>query len=280
VWSGAVDGPDGSRNVPEVVIPDHARAREDGEVQVITSSRAARPPLGAVFVGLAVGGILVLGGIFLAWVAFATPVLTGLNPAVPRPNPAQLAIGGAIWAFTLVAPPAFAIVGALRIGRVARAVTAKPTPRAMTRAAHDVGDEYTAAHNVRLPDGRIVRDLVVGPFGLAVINELPPPRVTRHTGISWEIRGRDGRWVHYENPLERTMRDGERVKRWVASIERDYVVKVYAAVVTEDPSLARIPGCAVVTTDQIPAWLASLPPARALTPDRHADLIEQVREIA
>jgi hypothetical protein len=263
-----------------VVIPEHGRAREDGGVQVITSSRAAKPPLGAVVIGLAVGGTLLLGGIFLAWVAFATPVLTGLTPSVVRPNPSQLAIGAAVWGFTLVAPPAFAIIGALRIGRVARAVTAKPVPRAMTRVARSIGDEFTAANNVRLPDGRIVRDLVLGPFGLAVINELPSPKVTRRSGTSWEIRGSDGRWGHYENPLERTVRDAERVKRWIGATERDYVVKVYSAVVTEDPGLARIPGCAVVTTEQIPAWLESLPPARALSADRQADLIEQIREIA
>ena len=135
----------------------------------------------------------------------------------------------------------------------------------MNRVAASLGDEYVAASSVRLPDGRVVRDLVLGPFGLAVINELPPPRATRHTGISWEIRDSDGRWVHFENPLERTARDGERVRRWVASTERDFVVKVYTAVVTTDPTVTRTPACAVVTAQEVPAWLASLPPARALT---------------
>jgi hypothetical protein len=262
-----------------VVISLSARAREDGPVQVITSSRTAKPPLGAVVVGLTVGGLLVAGGLFLAWVAFATPVLTGLSPVSQRPGPAQLALGGAIWGFTLVAPPSFAIIGALRIGRVARAVTARPPARAVSRVAASLGDEYTAASNVRLPDSRVVRDLVLGPYGLAVINELPPPHATRHTGVSWEIRRSDGRWAHYENPLERTARDAERVRRWTAAIERDYVVKVYAAVVTSDPSVSRTPSCAVITAEQIPAWLASLPAARALTAERMGELVEQIRAI-
>ena len=249
-------------------------------MQVITSSRTGRPPLGAVFVGLAVGGILLFGGLFLAWVAFATPILTGLTPSTTRPGPEQLAIGGAVWAVTLVAPPSFAIIGALRIGRVARAVSAKPQLRAVARVAAAIGDECTAASNVRLPDGRVVRDLVLGPFGLAVINELPPPRATRHTGISWESRRPDGRWVYLENPLERTARDSERVRRWAASVDRDYVVKVYAAVVTSDPTVTRTATCAVVTPDQVPAWLASLPAARALTPDRRAELVEDIRAIS
>jgi len=264
---------------PDVVIPLRSRARDDGEVQLIRSPHAARPPLGAVLVGLVVGGFLLAGGLFLAWVAFATPVLTGLTSTSPRPNPAQLALGAAIWGFTLVAPASFAIVGALRLGRVARAVTAKPTDRAMTRVASAVGNEYTAASDVRLPDGRVIRDLVLGPFGLAVIHELPHPRATRHSGLSWEVRRGDGRWVHFENPLDRAARDAERVRRWAAATDRDYVVKVFAAVVTSDPTVVRTAICAVVTPAQIPAWLASLPAARALTSDRRAELIGQIQAI-
>jgi hypothetical protein len=250
-----------------------------GDVQVIVSSRVARPPLGAVVVGVVVGSVLLVGGLFLAWVAFATPVLTGLTPSASRPSPTQLALGGAIWAVTLVAPPAFAIVGVLRLGRVARAITVKPRPRAISQVASALGDEYVHAADMRLPDGRIVRDLVLGPFGIAVISELPPPRATRHSGYGWEVRGPDGRWTHIENPLERAARNGERVRRWFGSVERDYVVKTYSAVVTTDPTVARTPACAVVTPEQIPAWLASLPPARALTPDRRAELIEEIRAL-
>ena len=65
-----------------------------------------------------------------------------------------MALGGVIWGFTLVAPPSFAIVGALRIGRVARAVTAKPPVAGGDRVAASLGDEYVAAADVRLPDGR------------------------------------------------------------------------------------------------------------------------------
>jgi hypothetical protein len=99
----------------------------------------------------------------------------------------------------------------------------------------------------------------------------------RHQGGSWEVRAPNGRWTHFENPLERTARDAERVRRWVASAERDFVVKVYAAVITDDPTVARTAGCAVVSPNEIPAWLASLPPARAMSEDRRADLVEEIR---
>lgn len=238
-----------------------------------------RPPLGAVVVGTAVGSFLLVGGLVLGWIAFATPVLSGLTPAVTRPSPAQVALGGLIWGVTLVAPPSFAIVGLLRLGHVFRALSAKPRARAIGRVAESLGDDYTAARDLRLPDGRVLRDLILGPFGMAVITELPPARATRHSGVSWEVRGHDGRWHHAENPLERTARDGERVRRWIASTERDFVVKVFAAVVTTDPTVTRTPTCAVLTTEQIPAWLASLPPTRALTPDRRAELTAAIETL-
>jgi hypothetical protein len=82
-----------------------------------------------------------------------------------------------------------------------------------------------------------------------------------------------------ENPLERTGRDAERVRRWHGTTERDFVVRVYAALVTADPTLERTGACAVVTPEQVPAWLASLPPARSLSADRRAEIVEQVRTL-
>jgi len=247
-------------------------------VQVISSARAARPPLGAIFVGVTVGTILVVGGLFLGWLLFATPVLTGVGGG-GRTSAGQMAVGAAVWGLALVAPPSFAIVGALRLGRVARAVAAKPPARTTTRLASQIGDEYVAAQDVRLPDGRVVRNLILGPYGLAVVGELPPARALRHAGMSWEVRGPKGRWVHFENPLERAARDAERVRRWVASAERDFVVKAYSAVITDDRTITRTAACAVISADELPAWLASLPPSRALTDDRRADLTEDIRAI-
>jgi len=245
-------------------------------VQVLTSRRSARPPLGAILIGLVVGSVLLAGGVFLGWLAFGTPVLSGFSPS-GRTSATQMAVGAAVWGIALVAPASFAIVGALRLGRIAQAVTAKPRPRATTRLAPLIGDEHTCATDVRLPDGRIVRNLILGPFGLAVISELPPARVIRHQGMSWEIRGSNGRWSHVENPLERAARDAERVRRWVASTERDSVVKVFAAVVTDDPTISRTTACAAISADQLPAWLTSLPPTRALTDERRSDLIDAIR---
>jgi hypothetical protein len=248
-------------------------------MQVLASHRAARPPLAPVVIGGTVGIVLLTGGIFLAWLALATPVVGSLTPSAVRPGLVQLAIGGAVWGLALVAPPSFAIVGALRLGMVLRALFTRPKPRPITQLATTLGDEFIVAEDVRLPDGRMIRDLVIGPFGMAVLSELPPAKVTRHQGMSWEIRGRNGRWLPYENPIERTARDGERVRRWFSAQERDFLVKVYSAAVTTDPSVARTPTCAVIEPGQIAAWISGLPPSRALNEERRRIVVDQVRSL-
>lgn len=259
--------------------PTDARARDDAPVQLIASPRAVRLPLGAAIVGTLAGVALLGGGLFLAWLALTTPIVAALSPNALRPTLPQMALGGVIWAVALVAPPCFAIVGLWRLSRVARALTVRPKMPVLAAAIAELGDEYMAASDVRLPDGRVLHNVVVGPFGVAVINELPPARYVRRTGSSWEARGPGGRWFHMENPLERAARDAERVKRWFGAAERDYVLKTYAALVTDDPTLARIPTCAVTRRDQVGGWLASLPPARSITPERRDEIVEHLRAL-
>jgi hypothetical protein len=233
-------------------------------------------PIGAAILGGVMGLVLLTGGLFLAWLAFATPMVSTLAPTSVRPTLPQMAMGGAIWGLALVAPAAFAIVGAWRLSRVFRAMFARPRPRLLSGAARQLDDDYVAASDLRLPDGRIIHDLVLGPFGVAVLNELPPSRFLRHTGGSWEARHTSGRWIAYENPLERATRDAERVKRWFAGTERDYVLRVYSAVVTDDRTVERTPACAVISRDQLGAWLASLPPSRSITTDRKTEIMAQL----
>jgi membrane protein implicated in regulation of membrane protease activity len=262
-----------------VVIPLRGCAREDADVQRIDSPRAIRLPIAATIAGTLGGVALLTGGVFLAWLAFATPIIGALTPNALRPTLPQMAIGGTVWAVALVAPPLFAIVGAWRISRILRSLTARRGVHVLRRASEQLGDEYFAASDVRLPDGRTIGNIVLGPFGLAVINELPPARAVRRTGSSWEGRGPGGRWFHLENPMERTARDAERMKRWFGSEERDFVLRVYAALVSTDPTLARTPSCAVVAPDQLSGWLASLPPARSITADRRDEIVEQLTNL-
>jgi hypothetical protein len=230
--------------------------------------------------GTVVGGVLLAGGTILGWLAFATPFVRTLSPSVVRPSIEDMAIGGFIWGLSLVAPPCFAIVGLLRLTQVAGTLLRRPDAGALASAAPALPDDYVVAPSLELPDGRRVRNVVVGPFGLAVISEAPPPSVARHHGNVWEVRRRDGRWMPLEHPVERASRDAERVRRWISAEERDFLVKVYAGFVTDDPTVQRTPACAVIGPNEVATWLTGLPPQRSLYDSRREDLIERVRAIA
>jgi hypothetical protein len=249
-------------------------------MQLIQPSHALRPTRAPMLWGTVVGGVLLAGGLILGWLAYATPFMKLLTPQVLRPTPEEMAIGGVVWGVSLVAPPCFAIVGLLRLSMVAGALIRKPDIGAVAKAAPALTDEYVVAPSLALPDGRRVRNVVVGPFGLAVVGEMPTRAATRHHGNTWEIRRADGRWAPYEHPVERTSRDAERLRRWISAEERDFLVKVYAAFVTTDPTISRTAACAVVGPNEVGVWLTSLPPQRSLYDTRREDLIERVRALA
>jgi hypothetical protein len=125
-------------------------------------------------------------------------------------------------------------------------------------------------------DGRPIPELVIGPFGVAVVHPMPPSERVRRVGQSWEIRVREG-WAPTEHPLDRAARDADRVRHWLTNGDLDFVVRVYAAIVAPDTTLPRSPVCAVITADQIPAWLQALPAQRGLTPGRRNRLVTLVR---
>jgi hypothetical protein len=249
-------------------------------MQFIQPSHAIRPARGPMLMGTVVGGVLLAGGIVLGWLAFATPFVRILTPSVLRPSIEELAIGGFIWGLSLVAPPCFAIVGLIRLSQVAGTLLRKPAIGPVAKAARTLTDEYVVAPSLELPDARRIRNVVIGPFGLAVIGEAPPSAITRRHGSAWEVRRADGRWVPLEHPVERTSRDAERLRRWIGAEERDFIVKVYAAFVTTDPTILRTPACAVIGPSEVAAWLTGLPPQRSLYDTRRDDLIERVRALA
>ncbi len=248
-------------------------------MQLIQPTHLLRPARGPLFLGTIVGGVLLVGGLGLAWLEFATPIVRGLTPTVVRPAPDQLLVGGLVWGLSLVVPPSLAIVGAIRLSLVATALL-RPNPGAVGSVVQELGDEFVVAPSVRLPDGKSVRNLVIGPFGVAIIGELPIPKNLRRHGNSWEFRRADGRWVAFENPLEKAARDADRIRHWLAGEDRDFIVKVYPAVVVENEHFARTPACAAISADQIAGWLAALPAQRSLSPDRQADIADRIRSIA
>lgn len=222
--------------------------------------------------------LLMVGGL-LAWVCIATPLVATLTPS-GRPSPALFAAGALVWAFALLVPGAFLVVGAFRVARAAEAMVALRPRSAMPRLAKALGADYLAITDLVLPGGRRVNELVLGPFGVLVLGDVPPPGHSRHVGAKWEIRDGQGRWIPIEAPLDRASRDAERVRGWLTTDDRDFLVRVYAAVVTADRRVERTPTCAVVAPRELRGWLEGLPPQRGLTPDRRARLGELLRSLA
>ena len=113
----------------------------------------------------------------------------------------------------------------------------------------------------------------------AAYRDVPPRTHSRIVGGRWEVRTRRG-WSPTESPVERTARDAERLRRWLGGEDKDFVVKIHAAVVSEDERITRIPSCAALRPDELPAWIAGLPNQRGLTESRFEELIELIRSIA
>lgn len=249
-------------------------------VDVITPPRVGeRSSVAPVIGGTLVGTLLVVGGITLAYLAFATPFLADLVPS-GRLDATQTAVGIAIWSAALVAPAGFVLIGTSRLARILGAARRRMPRRSPYHTSIGaLPDDVVVARGLTLPDGRPISDLLVGPFGAAVIRELPPQAVTRVRNGHWELRTAR-RWVPLENPLDRATRDAERVRRWLAHDDTDFVVKTYAAVVAAGHAVARTTTCAVLTPDDLAAWIAALPAQRSLNAGRRERILDIVRRSA
>jgi hypothetical protein len=245
-------------------------------MQVIPSRRAPRsrasalPALVSALLGVTLLGV----GLGLGYLAFSTSIVARVMGSA-RPGPVEVALGITAWAVALTAPACFVILG---LGRLVHATgpLRRRAPQSISSLVGTLTEEYVGATRVHLPDGYVIPELVIGPHGVAIFEELPPAAVSRQVGGRWEVRMTDGRWLPIENPLDRATRDAERVRRWLATDDRDFVIKVYAAVIGPGSIVPRTPTCAVIERDQIPAFLASLPPQRSLTPTRLQRIVEHV----
>ncbi len=236
------------------------------------ASRAGRVPV----VRAAVSAILmVLVGGLLAWIFVATPMISAFTPT-GRATSVQMAAGIFAWGFAIVVPAGFLILGIARLFTVVEHAAARPRTLA-PRLAGELGDDHVAVTDLPLPGGRRIRELILGPFGVVVLGDVPPPSVSRIVGGRWELRGAQGRWIPIEPPLDGTARDAERIRGWLSSDDRDFLIKVHAVVVTDDLRIERTAACAVVRPDALAGWLAALPAQRGLTPDRRERLVDMLR---
>jgi hypothetical protein len=243
------------------------------------SSAVKRPSIAPLLSGTVIGTILIVCGIVMAYVALATPALSSVLPS-GRLNIGQMATGAIVWSIALVGPAAFVLIGASRLVRIFASLRQRMPRRSTTlRALDALADDVVVASGLTMPDGRGVSDLVLGPFGAAVLRELPPAPVTRIRDGRWELKGARG-WIALENPMDRAARDAERVRRWLGHDDADFVVKVYAAVVGTGWSIPRTSDCAVLTPEEVAPWITALPPQRSLTEGRRDQVLDLVREAA
>jgi len=250
-------------------------------MQVFTSKRAAqgRPSRLQVVSAFAAGAILLSTAASLLYLVFAAGWLDQFTPA-GRPTTYQAVMGALAWAFALTAPAGAGLLGLMRLSTaIERWHARQPRVTPAVRLARAIGDDHIVATGLRLPDqSRSVPELVIGPFGAAVIEELPSASQVLSRGVrSWEVRSGVGHVVTIDSPLERATKDADRIRTWLSGDETEIILKVYAAVVGTDPRVERTASCAVVAPDQLVEWLQSLPPQRSLDGHRRERILKLVR---
>jgi hypothetical protein len=229
------------------------------------------PPVVRLVGSTLLGTALVVAGLTMAYLTVATPMVSELVET--RPGAATLALG--VWSFALVAGGGLLVAGTSRLAAMLATLhrgrgVGGPAARALGPvSAHG---ELAVASNVIPGEGRPIPEVVVGPFGVAVVRAVPAPKRVRRGAAGWEVRGDHG-WYAMEDPRETASRDADRVRRWLGMAELDFVVRVSAVVLADGSALERWPACAVITSQQLPAWLASLPRQRTLTAGRRGRLL-------
>lgn len=226
-----------------------------------------------------VGAGLVALALLAAWVVLGTDLMAQLVPS-GRPSEVESLAATLVWGLAIAVPGLLGIAGLAKLLGSLESFRGLHPGTITPQLARLLGQDHLAATGFFLPEGRRVHELIVGPFGVVVLGDVPPPDRSRIVGDRWEVSLERGRWVAVEPPIERAVRDAERVRAWLRSADADVDVRVYAAVVSTDRRLARTPTCAVLAPRELRAWIAALPVQRGLAGDRLARLAELVREAA
>jgi hypothetical protein len=237
----------------------------------ITTPHRRAPGLGMLVSGSIFGVLLTAAGLGIAYLALATPLLSVLS-ADRLTGSGGAPIGLGIWSLSLIAGGALLLAGTNRlVETLSRLKDGDGRPGPGARALASMIDEVIVVADVVPNEGRAIPELAIGPFGVAVIHALSAAQQHRQVGSSWEYRTRDV-WMPMDNPLDLANRDADRVRRWYSMADLDFVVRVYAAVIVSDGSIPRSATCAVVTAEQLPAWIGALPHQRSLTAARRLHL--------
>jgi hypothetical protein len=218
-----------------------------------TSTVPNRGGRDSVMLGAFVGALLVIGGLWLAYVAWSTPVLAAIAAAI-RPDASTAQPGILMLALALAVPASFVVVGTNRLARTAGAIRSAWRHRG-DRLSRVLPGDVVLARGLTLDDGRPAPALLVGAFGLVAVRET--------TTVS-------------EDDVAIAGRDADRVRHWLTQNDQDFVVRVHVAVIGQSSEIERPRGCALLTVEEIPAWLDALPRQRSLNEARLARLVKLV----
>jgi hypothetical protein len=233
----------------------------------------------AVARSILVAMLLLAAGVTLAWLCLSTPLVSAYKPA-GWVTTSDIVVGVLVWGFAIVFPVTFMLLGVTFLATVLDHMRRRRRRPMNPHVKAALGDDHMAATDLMLPGGRRVNELALGPFGVVVFGDAPPASISRAVGTRWEVRRSKGRWTAIEGPVERATRDADRVRGLLSAFDRDFVVRVYAVVVTDDPRVVRTPTCAVVSPKDLASWLAGLPFQRGLTPERRERVAAMIGQVA
>jgi hypothetical protein len=242
---------------------------------ILSAPPRSAPNVGGLVGGTLLGFLLVVAGLLTAYLTAATPLVSSLVPGASSGG--RVTIGLGVWSFAMIAGGAMLAAGTSRLAIMLAALRRGSAHRGpAAHALASMRDEVVVADRVVVYEGRRIPELAIGAFGVAVVHSLPASRQIRRSHVGWESRTNDV-WRPMDDPLDAATRDADLVRRWLSTADLDFVVRVYAALVVSDQTIQRSPTCAVITAEQIPAWVASLPHQRTLTAGRRGRLLGMAR---
>ena len=148
--------------------------------------------LGRLVWGTLAGACLVAAGLGMAFLVITTPLVAQLVPG-SRSGSSQLSSAVVVWVLAVAAGTALLVAGTNRLAVAVASVRERRASRSVvTRVMGDLSDEIVVAAGVVPPDGRPIPELVIGPFGVAIVHELDGRDRLRQVGQGWEIRTREG----------------------------------------------------------------------------------------
>ena len=184
-------------------------------MQILASPRATagRPSRFAFYTALFAGTIFTAVGVALLYLVFGGDFMTrSCRPADRRPTTSSSARSPGP-SRSPHRPASASSAGSPR-DRLRSLAARRPRVTPAVRLRRAIGDDHVVATSVRLPVGnRVLPELVIGPFGAAVIEELPPSGAVMSRGVrTWEVRVGNGYIRTIENPLDRATHDAEIVR--------------------------------------------------------------------